>query len=303
MPSIRRLGVIGVTAIIATMLAVALSSAFFAGTAHGYDYDYQYYTEQYTHLSIDTDNDRIYVAADDDEDILLYGVTSLVYRGYSYSPPIDRVRVEAGDYTADAENRGGGVFAVSLPVLPVGTPIHAIGIYTDQDGTERQSCTYDDVVSWYPSEEYDDQEFWSGTEIYPTYKTSKKTEVILDTVTAGDYVKLKIGKKTYTKKIAASGNNCKITFKHKKNKAGTKIVFEHYNQFNQRLSKDKTKVYEGKKPKKGMTKKQVKNLYYCGTPDSSMSGSNGWWSWLDSDGSLWCTVYFKNNRVNRIAYW
>ena len=91
------------------------------------------------------------------------------------------------------------------------------------------------------------------------YPKTRKLKFDVENVHKGDKIKVKIGKKTYTKKITRNYSDKRITVKIKKPKAGSKITYWIVNKFNQKLTgKGKEVVYKYKKIRKGMTKKQVK---------------------------------------------
>ena len=138
------------------------------------------------------------------------------------------------------------------------------------------------------------------------YSNSKSVTVWLDHAKKGSVVKVKIGKKTYKKKV---GNKKKIKIKIKNPKYGSKVRIKVYYK-NKLIGKcyyydsdegeyclDNDIVYYAKNIKKGMTKKQVKYLYYWGGPDDTASASGGWSYWYYDDGS---SIGFKNGKVN---YW
>ena len=142
------------------------------------------------------------------------------------------------------------------------------------------------------------------TTIFPK---TKKVTVWLDNPVPGSFVKLKIGKKTYKKKV---GYSSKVKIKIKKPKYGKsvslKVVYKgrvigncYYedDDFGDYEYEEDEIVYYAKNIKKGMTKKQVKCLYYWGPPQDTASGSGNWSYWYYDDGS---EIGFKNGKVR---YW
>ena len=139
----------------------------------------------------------------------------------------------------------------------------------------------------------------------PVYRNSKSITIELDNPIKGSVVKVKIGKKTYKKKV---GIKKKIKIKIKKPKYGQKVKINvyykgqcigktyWYEDGEYYLETGET-VYYAKDIKKNMTKKQVRNLYYWGGPDDTGSSSGGWSYWYYDDGSY---IGFKKGRVK---YW
>ena len=127
------------------------------------------------------------------------------------------------------------------------------------------------------------------------YKNSKKITVTLKQPSKGCLLKIKIGKRTYKKKI--KNNKKKIKIKIKKPKYGKtiKVTLLYKGQIIGRENwPDNDCVYYAKKIKKGMTKNQVGNTCYWGWPSSTGSYSGGWTFWYYDDGSF---VGFKNGKV------
>ncbi len=128
------------------------------------------------------------------------------------------------------------------------------------------------------------------------YRSSNSVTVRLFNPAKGAVLKVKVGKKTYTKKIR--NNKKKVKVKIRKTAYGKKVTLKLYYKGKQigrdDCSHGEDRVLYAKKIKKGMTKKQVKYLYYWGPPRSKSSASGGWSYWHYSDGSY---VAFKNGRV------
>lgn len=119
------------------------------------------------------------------------------------------------------------------------------------------------------------------------YRGSKKVVVRVENAHKGDYIIVKIGKKTYKKKIKKDAKNKKYTIKiKKKKKAGSKYQVIVYNKFKQKLDQEKDKVYYASKLKKGMTKKQCKLVPGWEHPkEIYVSGRfTTWWYDDDDDG-------------------
>ena len=128
------------------------------------------------------------------------------------------------------------------------------------------------------------------------YRKSKAITIKLQKPVKGAVAKVKIGKRTYKKKIR--NNKRKVKIKIKKPKYGKKITIKLYYK-GKLIGIDQCEdgedwVLYGKKIKKGMTKKQVKYLYYWGLPNRKGSSSGGWSYWYYDDGSY---IIFKNGKV------
>ncbi len=140
------------------------------------------------------------------------------------------------------------------------------------------------------------------------YRSSKSVTVKLRHALKGSVLKVKIGKKTYSKKISDK-KTIKIPIKNQK--AGNTVTFkvyykgkvigDYYEYYGEEdgysYSPSSDQVYYAKNIKLGMTKNQVKNLYNWGPPSSSGSSSSGLSYWYYSDGSY---IRFKNGKV---SYW
>lgn len=112
----------------------------------------------------------------------------------------------------------------------------------------------------------------------------------------GSVVKVKIGKKTYTKKIKSASKNIKIRIKNQKLAQSIKVYVYYKGKV---IGKDidgyKDVVWYSNRIDLGMTKKQVR--YTWGVPKRKTSASGGWEFWHYDDGS-YCR--FKDGRLD---YW
>jgi len=216
------------------------------------------------------------------------------------------VRLSAGGKTYSAKTNKSGKANFKLPILKIGTKITATVAYDSISGPDTKMTSFyvenpveelDEYDGYFGT--YDLREWFAATKIAPTLTNSTKTKITARYVAKGDCFKVKIGKKTYTKKIKKTVKKCTFTVKHKKASVGTKIKVTHYNKFNQKMdSTAESIVFGGKKLKKGMTKKQVKMLYGYGSPDASSNGKYGWWQYNYEDGGPWKIIYFRNGKVN-----
>lgn len=135
-------------------------------------------------------------------------------------------------------------------------------------------------INWYEAID------WS-----PVLKDSKGITFTLKGDFKGSILYVKIGKKTFKKKIGSS-RKVKIKLKRSK-KAGQKVKIQLKYQGTVVYSDDDI-VYYSKNIKKGMTPKQVKLTVYWSEPDSTSSSSGGWKYWHYKDGSY---IGFKNGHV------
>lgn len=119
------------------------------------------------------------------------------------------------------------------------------------------------------------------------YRDSKKIKVEITDAEKGDVLTVKIGKKTYKKKIPKNDDDYICTIKIKKpKKAGTKIKYILKDKHKHLVATGKSKVYYAKRVKKGMTKKQCKLVPGWEKPSSNsyINGKTIWWykdnAWL-----------------------
>ena len=127
------------------------------------------------------------------------------------------------------------------------------------------------------------------------YRNSKSVTVYLNNSFKGAVLKVKIGKKTYKKKITTDTKKVKIKIKKPK-KYGQKVVITlNYN--GQVIGRDDCSywdvVWYAKAVKIGMTKKQCK--YTWGIPDSISKSSHGYehWHWNNGD-----YLRFRKGKLN-----
>ena len=180
------------------------------------------------------------------------------------------------------------------------------------NGIERNVCyycgdTYDTYFPWtLNSPDSDYHVSYNVINHSIVYPKSKSITVKLDNIIRGSVVKVKIGKKTYKKKVTSS-RKVKIKIK-KRPKIGQKVTIRvyykghvigesYYDDDGSYEFEDDEIVYYAKNIRRGMTKKQVKCLYYWGPPSDTASSSGGWSYWYYDDDSY---IGFKNGRVR---YW
>ena len=129
----------------------------------------------------------------------------------------------------------------------------------------------------------------------PVYKTSTSITVKLKNPAKGAVLRATIAGKKYETKI--TNESKKIKVKLKQSKYGSKIKLELLYK-GKVIGKDDCDQWDNvlyaKNIKKGMTKNQVKYLYYWGGPDDTASASGGWSYWYYDDGSY---IAFKKGKV------
>ena len=132
--------------------------------------------------------------------------------------------------------------------------------------------------------------------ISSVFSNSKSITVRISHPLKGGTLQVKIGKKTYKKKIKNNSTKIKIKLK-KKPKWGQKITAKF--SYNGKVVGSETDyVYFSKKIRKGMTQKQVAYTVGWGDNDCTVSSSSGGWKfWHYEDGSM---VAFKGGKVK---YW
>lgn len=149
--------------------------------------------------------------------------------------------------------------------------------------------SYKDAALWKPRYS---TSYWCTHSTVTKY--SRKVKITMDSKLRGAVVKLKIGKKTYKKKLK-SGKTIKIRIKKPKfrQKVSIKVYYK-----GKLIGKDYDSTYivtPGKKVKVGMTKAEVK--YIWGSPDDTSSASGGWSYWFWDDGS------YIGFRKGKVKYW
>lgn len=176
-------------------------------------------------------------------------------------------------------------------------------------GIVRYSCCncgaiYDKYCSWSYSKAEDDCSIYQTYDVLGhsiVYAKSKSVTVKLENPVRGSIVKVKIGKKTFKKKV---GSKKKIKVKIKKPTVGKHVSIKVYYKGHLigtaedlDYEYDRSRVFSGKKIRKGMTKKQVKQLYKWSEVEDTDSDSSGYTYWYCEDGS---TIVFRKGRVK---YW
>lgn len=132
------------------------------------------------------------------------------------------------------------------------------------------------------------------------FKDSTKVKVVATNVKRGDIIRLKIGKKTYTKKVKSTKAKLTATIKIKKPGFYGKKYTLSLRRKGKTIASSKEYVYLSKTVYTGYTKKQVKWLVYWNDPDKkkkSASSEKWCYDWED-DGRYDAYLYFKNGKVS-----
>lgn len=165
---------------------------------------------------------------------------------------------------------------------------------------DRGDCTaYRTIYKSWNYKDSSDEEPEYSTSYWCKYpditKNTRKVTLRLDSAIKGSVIKLKIGKKTYKKKINSDSTRA-VKIKIKKPKFGQKVSVKIY--YGKRLigeDYDSTDIVTpGNRVKKGMKKAEVK--YIWGEPSDTASASGGWSYWFYDDGSY---VSFKRGKVKK----
>ena len=225
-------------------LLLCVGQAFAYTSLGDYSYDDNY-------SSSDEDlTDGVYVYGE-----INYGETVIEGEGLddfeNYSGITVSTKVKGKTYTARVNSSG--KFKLTVPVAKIGYKY--VLVFQDAAGHASQSTVK--VVKPFAS-----------IESNYIYKTSTKVKGKASWVHKGDRVKVKIGKKTYTKKIKKDKKTFKFSVKIKRAKAGTKTQVTLVNKFGQTLAKEaKDVVYATDTLRVGMSEKQVKLVSGFRYPD------------------------------------
>lgn len=139
-----------------------------------------------------------------------------------------------------------------------------------------------------------------------SYGGTRKISCNASNVVAGDKVKLKLGKKTYTKRIKKYSAKQKITFRIPKQKYGQKYTISVRSKKNSLVYKRSSVIWYTNKLRTGQTMAQVKlnpNWYKPSYKNvySGYSGRQETWAYeyYDSDGNWYNTayLYFRNGKL------
>ena len=127
------------------------------------------------------------------------------------------------------------------------------------------------------------------------YASTRKVKVESWCLKKGDIIKLKVGRKTYKKKITKAAGWKTLTFKISKPGFYGKTIKATVVRKGKIFDSDKAYVYLGTKIRKGYTKKQVRWLTSWGKPDriTKTSKTERWYYDRSNDKY----VFFRNGRV------
>lgn len=138
------------------------------------------------------------------------------------------------------------------------------------------------------------------------YKNTKRITGKVTNVVKGDKIQLKIGGKTYVKKVKKAAKSLKFTFKVPSQTYGKKYTVKVLDGKKKKVASKSSKVWYSNKLKLGQTKKQVKLNPNWGSPSwvnkyNYGSGATEQWvyEYYDSDGYAtdWSYLYFRGGRL------
>lgn len=194
---------------------------------------------------------------------------------------------KVGGKTYSVKANKSGKFSIKIPIVKVGTKISITIKYNNGTKTYTRKIAKPGVSISTPT----------------IYRTTKTIKVTAKNVHKGDKISIKVGKKTYTKKIKKDAT--KVTYKQKikKTKEGSKITITVKNKFKQTVYSGSKKVYYASKIKKGMTKKQCKLVPGWEHPDDKyVSGSWETW-WYDDDGDGYANESYLQFYKGKLYGW
>lgn len=111
----------------------------------------------------------------------------------------------------------------------------------------------------------------------------------------GEFLKVKIGRRTIKHKIKKTANKYRFKIRLGKQRYGKKFKVELFSKTKDLMFTYTDTIDYAKNIRNGMTKKQVRRVW--GSPENTGSASGGWSYWYYDDGSY---VGFRRGRVD---YW
>ncbi len=244
----------------------------------------------------DYEDEPTYVSDANEEltvDYVYYGDRTIYGSSYTNS----KITLYYGNKTYKTVSDSDGYFTFSVPVKKIGTKIkvkaESAKDYSDEDY---------EGVTYVNTKIYNNKPYCENDNFFQNQKSFKG---LVKNAHRGDVVFVKIGKKTYKKKVKKDRAKFKYSFKVKKKyKYGTKIKITVKNKYKQKLTSYSDVVYYAKKPKKGMTMKQAKCMPGWTSPDRYENYDYGtfWYYDDDDDGDAYDSYLFFDSR-NRLDGW
>lgn len=193
------------------------------------------------------------------------------------------VEVFTDKKTYKAKVRGDGTFSVKIKSQKPGTSIDVM--VTTKDGN-------------YNYKSLKIKQGKSSVTIRGTLYSSKSSvQVTLGSARKGDKLRLKVGSKTYTKKIKSGKKRQTITFPlSPKAAAGSTVKTVLYDKFGKKKGSDERRVYIGNTIYTGMSANDAL-LTTWGRPVRRNDWGNGYLQWVFVSGRTTLYVYIQNSRV------
>lgn len=193
------------------------------------------------------------------------------------------VEVFTDKKTYKAKVRGDGTFSVKIKSQKPGTSIDVM--VTTKDGN-------------YNYKSLKIKQGKSSVTIRGTLYSSKSSvQVTLGSARKGDKLRLKVGSKTYTKKIKSGKKRQTITFPlSPKAAAGSIVKAVLYDKFGKKKGSDERRVYIGNTIYTGMSANDAL-LTTWGRPVRRNDWGNGYLQWVFVSGRTTLYVYIQNGRV------
>ncbi len=197
------------------------------------------------------------------------------------------ITVKVGNKTYRGKANNNGEFSIKIKSKKAGTKV-SVSVVSPEGYTNQTTKKIEKTFGYTELSKY-------------VYRTSTTAKIIVYGGNKGDKLKIKIGSKTYTKKIKKNKKKQIVSVKIRKASAGTNIKMLLYDKFGKKKSSDTSMVYLGDRIYVGMSVHDVV-LTTWGLPDRKNDWGTGSLQWVFSSGSSTLYAYISNGKVVSIQH-
>lgn len=198
-----------------------------------------------------------------------------------------KVTIKIGNKTYKGVANKYGEFSIKINSTNIGTKI-VVNVVTPKGYTNSKSVKTKRSNGYAELSSY-------------VFRTSTKATLKIKNGNKGDKLKIKIGSKTYTKRLKSDKKKQNITFNIKKASAGSKINITLYDKFGNKKATDSDMVYYGTKIYIGMSSHNA-TLTTWGPPVRRNNWGTGYEQWVFESANSTLYAYIKNGKVCNIQH-
>ncbi len=195
------------------------------------------------------------------------------------------IKIKNKTYTGKADKNGN--FSIKIKPKKTGTKV-TVNVVSPEGYTNSKTTKISKVDGYAELSNY-------------VFYTSTKAKLTVRHGSKGDKLKVKIGGRTYTKKLKSNKKKQKITIKIKKAAAGSKIKITLFDKYGAKKGAESGMVYYGNAIYVGMSARNA-TLTTWGSPVRRNNWGTGYEQWVFESANSTVYAYIKNGKVFNLQH-